>query len=114
MLSVLRNRAYALLFSAQVIALVGTGLLTIALGLLSFDIAGGDAGVILGVAMTVKMIAYVTVGPLIAALTARLSVLITQTSAEAASSGEEPMVVAVLIVGLLARVMLDLDSLAHP
>lgn len=72
MLSVLRNRAYALLFSAQVIALVGTGLLTIALGLLSFDIAGGDAGVILGVAMTVKMIAYVTVGPLIAALTARL------------------------------------------
>ena len=72
MLGVLRNPAYAKLFSAQVIALVGTGLLTVALGLLSFDIAGGDAGLVLGVAMTVKMVAYVAVGPVIAALTARV------------------------------------------
>lgn len=35
MIDVLRNRTYATLFSAQVIALLGTGLLTIALGLLT-------------------------------------------------------------------------------
>ena len=34
-LEVLRNTSYAKLFSAQVVALLGTGLLTIALGLLA-------------------------------------------------------------------------------
>lgn len=72
MLGVLRNPTYARLFSAQVIALMGTGLLTVALGLLAFDIAAGDAGAVLGVAMTVKMVAYVAVGPLSVALCARI------------------------------------------
>lgn len=72
MIAVLRNPSYAKLFSAQVIALLGTGLLTIALGLLAFDIAGGDAGAVLGVAMTIKMVAYVAVSPVTAALVARL------------------------------------------
>ena len=61
MLAVLRNPTYAKLFSAQVIALLGTGLLTVALGLLAFDVAGGDAGIVMGVAMTIKMVAYVAV-----------------------------------------------------
>lgn len=43
MLQVLRNPTYRNLFGAQVIALLGTGLLTIALGLLAFDVAGDDA-----------------------------------------------------------------------
>ncbi|PZQ89505.1 MAG: MFS transporter [Leifsonia xyli] len=72
MIEVLRNRNYATLFSAQVIALVGTGLLTVALGLLAFDIAGGDAGVVLGTALTIKMVAYVVVSPLMAAVAARV------------------------------------------
>lgn len=68
-LEVLRNTSYAKLFSAQVVALLGTGLLTIALGLLAFDIAGGDAGIVLGTALTIKMLAYVGVAPVMAALT---------------------------------------------
>ncbi|GAA1454837.1 hypothetical protein [Nesterenkonia lacusekhoensis] len=72
MISVLRNPTYAKLFSAQIIALLGTGLLTVALGLLAFDIAAGDAGVIMGVAMSIKMIAYVAVAPITTALLARL------------------------------------------
>lgn len=72
MLAVLRHPAYAKLFSAQILALVGTGLLTIALGLLAFDIAGGDAGVVMGLAMTIKMVAYVAVSPITTALAARL------------------------------------------
>ncbi|MEW1980801.1 MFS transporter [Citricoccus sp. NPDC079358] len=72
MLAVLRNPTYAKLFSAQIIALLGTGLLTVALGLLAFDIAGGDAGIVMGVAMTIKMVAYVAVSPVTTALTARL------------------------------------------
>lgn len=72
MFQVLRNSTYAKLFAAQVVALLGTGLLTVALGLLAFDIAGGDAGVVMGVAMTIKMIAYVAVSPVTTALVARV------------------------------------------
>jgi MFS family permease len=71
-ISILRNPTYAKLFGAQVIALLGTGVLTVALGLLAFDIAGGDAGIVLGVAMSIKMIAYVAVAPVAAALLARI------------------------------------------
>lgn len=72
MIAVLRNPTYAKLFSAQILALLGTGLLTVALGLLAFGIAGGDAGVVMGVAMTIKMVAYVAVSPVTTALVARL------------------------------------------
>ena len=72
MLAILKNRTYAQLFSAQVIALLGTGLLTVALGLLAFDLAGPAAGAVLGTAYTIKMIAYVGLSPITAAITARL------------------------------------------
>jgi hypothetical protein len=48
MLSVLANRTYRHLFAAQVIALIGTGMMTVALGLLAFKIAGDKAGAVLG------------------------------------------------------------------
>ncbi|WP_306231974.1 MFS transporter [Agrococcus beijingensis] len=72
MLAVLRHPTYARLFAAQVVALVGTGLLTVALGLLAFEIAGADGGLVLGIAMTVKILAYVLVAPLVQALVHRL------------------------------------------
>ena len=51
---ILSNKTYRNLFFAQVIALIGTGLATVALGLLAYDIAGGDAGTVLGTAMAIK------------------------------------------------------------
>jgi MFS family permease len=72
MLQVLRNATYAKLFSAQVIALLGTGMLTVALGLLAFDLAGEAAGSVLGTALTIKMVAYVGVAPLVAAIVDRM------------------------------------------
>ena len=64
MFAVLANRTYRQLFLAQIIALIGTGLATVALGLLAYDIAGGDAGAVLGTALAIKMIAYVGVAPI--------------------------------------------------
>ncbi|MBO9448047.1 MFS transporter [Ruegeria sp. R14_0] len=72
MLSVLRNRVYRHLLAAQVVALAGTGLATVALGLLAFDLAGEAAGMVLGTALTIKMAAYVTIAPLAAAFAERL------------------------------------------
>jgi len=59
MLAILANRTYRHLFAAQIIALAGTGLMTIALALLAYEIAGANAGVVLGTALAIKMIAYV-------------------------------------------------------
>lgn len=72
MLAVLRNRTYRHLFAAQVIALVGTGLATVALGLLAYDIAGADAGSVLGTALAIKMVAYVAIAPAVGAVADRI------------------------------------------
>ncbi len=72
MLEVLTNKTYRHLFFAQVIALLGTGLATVALGLLAFDLAGSDAGVVLGTALAIKMLAYIGVAPVASALAERL------------------------------------------
>ena len=72
MLTVLANRTYRHLLAAQVIALVGTGLATVALGLLAYDIAGGNAGAVLGTALAIKMVAYVGVAPVVGAFADRL------------------------------------------
>ena len=72
MLSALANRTYRHLFLAQIIALVGTGLATVALGLLAVEIAGANGGAVLGTAMAIKMIAYVGVAPVVGAFVSRL------------------------------------------
>jgi len=72
MLEVLANRTYRRLFLAQVIALVGTGLLTVALGLLAYELAGAEAGAVLGTALAIKMIAYVGVSPIVGGFADRL------------------------------------------
>lgn len=72
MFDVVLQRPYGRLFSAQLAALLGTGLLTVALGLLAFDLAGDSAGTVLGTALAIKMIAYVTLAPIASAMVSRL------------------------------------------
>lgn len=72
MLAVLANRTYRHLFATQVIALIGTGLATVALGLLAWQIAGEDAGLVLGTALAIKMVAYVTLAPVASAFADRM------------------------------------------
>lgn len=60
------------LFAAQVVALTGTGLLTVALGLLAYDLAGPAAGAVLGTAYAIKMLAYVGLSPVAGALIGHL------------------------------------------
>ncbi|MGQ0837802.1 MFS transporter [Actinokineospora sp.] len=69
---VLADRTYRVLFSAQVIALLGTGLATVALGLLAYRLAGASAGVVLGTVLAIKMAANVLVAPVVTALADRL------------------------------------------
>jgi MFS family permease len=72
MLKVLTHRIYRHLFLAQVIALIGTGLTTVALALLAHDLAAGQAGIVLGTALAIKMVAYVGIAPVVGAYASRL------------------------------------------
>ncbi|MFT6659074.1 MAG: putative membrane protein, partial [Maritalea sp.] len=66
--SIFQNTTFRKLFSAQLIALAGTGLTTIALALLAFEIAGERAGLVLGTALAIKMIAFIFVAPVVGGL----------------------------------------------
>lgn len=70
MLQLVFHPVFGRLFAAQIVALVGTGLLTVALGLLAFDLAGAAAGAVLGTAYAIKMIAYVGLSPIAGAIVA--------------------------------------------
>ena len=72
MLEILADRRYRHLFAAQVVALLGTGLATVALGLLAYDLAGEGAGMVLGTVFTIKMVAYVGIAPLAGAVAERV------------------------------------------
>ncbi len=64
MLDVLSQTTFRRLFSAQVVALVGTGMATVALSLLAYDLAGANAGQVLGTALAIKMAVYILLAPL--------------------------------------------------
>ena len=66
------SRVYRRLFVAQVVALLGTGVATVALGLLAYALAGPRAGEVLGTALAIKMVAYVLVSPLVGAVADRV------------------------------------------
>ena len=73
MLEVLADRTYRHLFAAQVVALLGTGLATVALGLLAYDLAGDGAAMVLGTVFTIKMVAYVGIAPIAGAFANRVN-----------------------------------------
>jgi MFS family permease len=68
----LRHSEFRRLFAAQVIALVGAGLATVALALLAYDMSGSSAGQVLGTALAIKMLAYVLFAPIAGAIAHRL------------------------------------------
>ncbi|MGF1659077.1 MAG: MFS transporter [Rubrimonas sp.] len=64
--------SYYKLFSAYLLALLGTGVAVVALSLLAYELAGeADAPAVIGAALSIKTLAYVLGAPLAAALTAR-------------------------------------------
>src|SRR6056297_2858688 len=72
MLEILSDRTYRHLFLAQVVALLGTGLATVALGLLAYDLSGDNAAMVLGTDFTIKMVAYVGIAPIAGAFADRV------------------------------------------
>lgn len=108
MLSILRQRTYRRLFLAHVVSLVGTGLATVALGLLAYGLAGARAGGVLGTALAIKMVAYVGVAPVAVTLLEgrpRRTVLAVAQGVRLASALALPLVDQVWQVYLLIAVL---------
>lgn len=117
MLGVLRHRTYRHLFLAQVIALVGTGLATVALGLLAYQLAGAEAGAVLGTALAIKMIAYVGVAPFAAAFAERLprrAVLVTLDIVRASVAAFLPFVTEIWQVYVLIFILQSASAAFTP
>lgn len=84
------KRSYYRLFAGYVSALLATGVATVALALLAFDLVEDDSGTVIGIALSLKMVAYVLAAPVITVLLDRLprkAVMITLDLIRAASLG---------------------------
>ena len=68
MLSILKDKRFRHLYFAQILALHGTGLASIALALMAFDLTGQNAALLLSGIFTIKMLAYVVVSPIAGAI----------------------------------------------
>ena len=60
--------SYYRLFVAYVLALLATGVVTVALALLAYDLAGEESGAVLGTALSLKMLAYIVAAPFVGAI----------------------------------------------
>jgi len=116
-LDALRIPTYRRLFTAQVISLAGTGLATVALGLLAYDLAGARAGVVLGTVFAIKMLAYVAVAPVAAAVVHALpprTVLVGADAVRVAAVLGLPLVDALWQVYLLVLVLQAASAVHTP
>ncbi|WP_261841421.1 MFS transporter [Aliamphritea ceti] len=63
--SPLAHPVFRWLFFGQVVSLLGTGMATVALALMVYDLSPLQAGLVLGSALAVKMVAYLCVAPVV-------------------------------------------------
>lgn len=60
--------SYYRLFLAYIMALLATGIATVALALLAYDLAAEESGAVLGTALSLKMLAYIVAAPFVSVL----------------------------------------------
>lgn len=69
--SALQNGRFARLYAAQTVSQIGDAFTWVALALLAFELAGENAAVILGGALTLRVMAFVLLSPLAGVLADR-------------------------------------------
>ncbi len=68
----LSNRVFLRLYAAQTVSLLGDTLTWVGLALLTFNLAGEQAAIVLSVALTLRVLTFVVVSPLVGAIADRL------------------------------------------
>ena len=69
----LRNPAFARLYGAQLIHLLGDALVWVAIAVLAYDLAGPRAAAVLGIALTLRVAAFVVLSPIAGVVADRFS-----------------------------------------
>jgi MFS family permease len=64
--------SYYRLFVAYILALLATGVATVALALLAYDLTGDESGAVIGTALSLKMLAYIVAAPVVGVLIRRV------------------------------------------
>jgi MFS transporter, NRE family, putaive nickel resistance protein len=70
---ILSNRVFARLYLAQTTHLLGDALVWVAVALMAFELAGDGAAAVLGLALTMRVAAFVVLAPAVGALADRVS-----------------------------------------
>ena len=73
MKGLLANRPFCHLLLAQLFSLFGSGVATVALALLAYEIVGEEANIVIGMVLSIKMVAYVFFAPIAGALAVKFS-----------------------------------------
>lgn len=113
----LRHRTFRRLFAAHVVALLGTGLSTIAIGFLVFDISGDGAAAALGTLLAIKMLTYLLVGPLAPVIAQRVGpkrLLVLTDLARAAVAVSLPFIDSIAAAYVLIFVLQSASALFTP
>jgi NRE family putative nickel resistance protein-like MFS transporter len=66
------NRDFARLFTAQVTSLIGSGVTSVALAAFAYQLAGRDATAVVGTALALRILAFVTLSPVAGVLADRV------------------------------------------
>lgn len=113
----LRDPRFARLYAAQTVSQVGDALTWVALALLAYELAGADAAVVLGVALTLRVSAYVLLSPWAGVLADRMerrTVLVATHLGRALVIGLMPLVTTVWQVYVLMFLLNALTAFFTP
>lgn len=113
----LRLPVFRHLFAAHIVALLGTGLSTIAIGFLVFDIAGAQSAAVLGTLLAIKMLTYLLIAPFAPAIARRVGekrLLVLTDVARAAIAVSLPFVDSVAAAYALIFVLQSASALFTP
>lgn len=115
--SALRNSRFARLYGAQTISQIGDAFTWVALALLAFELAGANAAVVLGVALTLRVSAFVLLSPLAGVLADRMerkTILVSTHFGRAALIGLMPLVTEVWQIYVLMFALNALTAFFTP
>ncbi|HEY0995633.1 MAG TPA: MFS transporter [Gemmatimonadaceae bacterium] len=98
------NADFVRLFAAQLTSLVGSGVTSVALAAFAYQLVGRDATVIVGTALTLRILAFVTIGPAAGVLADRVDrkrLLVAADAVRVILMGSFPFITAVWQIYLL-------------
>jgi MFS transporter, NRE family, putaive nickel resistance protein len=111
------NRDFVRLFTAQLASLLGSGVTSVALAAFAYELAGRDATVVIGTALTLRIVAFVTVSPVAGVLADRVDrkrLLVAADLIRVALMGVFPFITAVWHVYVLIFVLNAVTALFTP